>query len=200
MNTQAQGQEKKNGNTYITSLLHDTARQRASSLRWDTNMILVFYTLLVIVALTELKGANIYLVTGIALLGLLLLLIVSRVRLKKVEKKLYEEELDNYNKIIILGRQTSIAVEQEPTFKPPLSNRELEVLEWIAKGMINKQIAVTLGISSQTVKNHVSNILTKLEVNDRTSAVLQAVSNGWISIPTTGIILAERSANTSRSE
>lgn len=65
----------------------------------------------------------------------------------------------------------------------PLSDREIEVLERIAAGGSNKDIADTLGISTQTVKNHISSILRKLSLNDRTQAVLYALRRGWIETP-----------------
>ncbi len=65
----------------------------------------------------------------------------------------------------------------------PLSDREIEVLERIASGGSNKEIADTLGISTQTVKNHISSILRKLSLNDRTQAVLYALRRGWIEAP-----------------
>lgn len=62
----------------------------------------------------------------------------------------------------------------------PLSNREIEVLEQIARGNSNKEIARALKISDQTVKNHITSILRKLAVNDRTQAVVYAIRHGWI--------------------
>ncbi len=67
----------------------------------------------------------------------------------------------------------------------PLSDREIEVLERIASGGSNREIADSLGISTQTVKNHISSILRKLSLNDRTQAVLMALRRGWIEAPTT---------------
>ena len=64
----------------------------------------------------------------------------------------------------------------------PLSQRELEVLRQVAQGHINKEIAHLLGISEQTVKNHITSILRKLDVNDRTQAVLFGIRHGWISL------------------
>jgi len=55
-----------------------------------------------------------------------------------------------------------------------LTPRELEVLELIAQGLINKEIAKRLFISEKTVKNHVSNIFKKLNVSDRTQAAIYA--------------------------
>ncbi|GAB4128395.1 MAG: response regulator transcription factor [Fimbriimonadaceae bacterium] len=56
-----------------------------------------------------------------------------------------------------------------------LSDRETEILELIAKGMRNKEIALHLSIAEKTVKNHVSNILKALQVNSRTEAAMKAV-------------------------
>ena len=65
----------------------------------------------------------------------------------------------------------------------PLSDREIEVLDKIAGGSSNKEIADSLGISTQTVKNHISSILRKLSLNDRTQAVIYALRRGWIDTP-----------------
>lgn len=59
-----------------------------------------------------------------------------------------------------------------------LTKRELEVLMEIAKGKSNKEIAADLFITEKTVKTHVSNVLSKLELADRTQAALYAVRNG----------------------
>ncbi|NLN63865.1 MAG: response regulator transcription factor [Clostridiaceae bacterium] len=61
-----------------------------------------------------------------------------------------------------------------------LSSRELEVLELIAKGLLNKEIAKTLFISEKTVKNHISNIFKKLKVSDRTQAAEYAFKNNLV--------------------
>ncbi len=61
-----------------------------------------------------------------------------------------------------------------------LSARELEVLSLIVKGLGNKQIAYQLGIAEHTVKNHVKNILGKLDVADRTQAATAAIQRGII--------------------
>lgn len=62
----------------------------------------------------------------------------------------------------------------------PLSSREIEVLELIAEGHRNKEIARDLGISVSTAKNHVYNILQKLDAKDRTQAAMLAVSRGLV--------------------
>ncbi|MGZ6317397.1 MAG: response regulator [Anaerolineales bacterium] len=64
----------------------------------------------------------------------------------------------------------------------PLSEREMEVLECVVQGLSNKEIAGLLGISHQTVKNHVTSILRKFGVEDRTQAVVYALKHGWVQL------------------
>ena len=63
----------------------------------------------------------------------------------------------------------------------PLTKRETEILTYVAEGNSNKEIARILAISEQTIKNHVSAILRKLNANDRAHAVTLALHGGWIS-------------------
>ncbi len=62
----------------------------------------------------------------------------------------------------------------------PLSERELEILSWLARGASNKEISAALFITEGTVKNHVTNILGKLGVSDRTQAALRARDLGLV--------------------
>ena len=64
----------------------------------------------------------------------------------------------------------------------PLTQREIQVLSYIANGSTNKQVAHALEVSDQTIKNHVSAILRKLNANDRAHAVALAVRNRWVSV------------------
>ena len=64
----------------------------------------------------------------------------------------------------------------------PLTHREIQILSYIANGSTNKQVAHVLGISEQTIKNHVSAILRKLNANDRAHAVALAIRNQWVSV------------------
>jgi two-component system response regulator DegU len=64
----------------------------------------------------------------------------------------------------------------------PLTPRETEILQYIAQGFLNKQIAAELEISEQTIKNHVTSILRKLNANARTEAVVIAIKQGLISL------------------
>ena len=74
--------------------------------------------------------------------------------------------------------QNKFASLEEPD---PLTDRETEILRLMAGGYSNKEVANSLGVAEGTVKNHVSNILSKLGVRDRTRAVLKAFELGIIS-------------------
>lgn len=63
-----------------------------------------------------------------------------------------------------------------------MTRRECEVLQLLAYGKSNRAIGEALCISEKTVKNHVSSILQKLNVNDRTQAVVVAIKNGWVEV------------------
>ena len=67
----------------------------------------------------------------------------------------------------------------------PLSPREMEILQHITRGLSNKEIAHQLGISHQTVKNHMTSILRKLNVEDRTQAAVYALRRGWVRLQDT---------------
>jgi DNA-binding NarL/FixJ family response regulator len=67
----------------------------------------------------------------------------------------------------------------------PLSTREMEILTYITQGSSNKEIAHSLNISQQTVKNHISNLLRKVGVEDRTQAAVLALRRGWVRLEMT---------------
>ena len=84
---------------------------------------------------------------------------------------------------LIVGTSTLLfESESEPSERGPLTDRETEVLGLLSRGLANKQIAVTLGISEHTVKFHVSSIYTKLDVTNRTEAVREGLRGGWIAL------------------
>ena len=84
---------------------------------------------------------------------------------------------DLVERILDTVRDTILA-DREPT--NPLTNRELEILALVAGGLRNKAIAETLGVSEQTVKNHLSSVLHKFGVRRRAQAVSYAVRHGWL--------------------
>jgi DNA-binding NarL/FixJ family response regulator len=87
------------------------------------------------------------------------------------------------NRVLKSFRELTVEEEETNNTKDmysPLSSREVEILDYIARGNSNKEIAKSLKISDQTVKNHITSILKKLSVNDRTAAFLHALRHGWI--------------------
>ena len=77
--------------------------------------------------------------------------------------------------------EKNVPQDEEHTIEK-LSKRETQVLELLAQGMSNRELAEELYISEKTVKNHVSNILKKLSVNDRTQAVILGLKRGLVKL------------------
>jgi DNA-binding NarL/FixJ family response regulator len=101
-------------------------------------------------------------------------------------KVLTRRELDDWLESRMEGARRSYSEPGSPFH--PLSDREMEVLSCVVRGMSNKEIARLLGISHQTVKNHVTSILRKFGVEDRTQAVVYALKRGWVKLQDTDII------------
>jgi len=66
------------------------------------------------------------------------------------------------------------------SFMSPLTPKEMEVLQYMAQGFLNKQIADKLDVTEQTIKNHITSILRKLNANARTQAVVIAIKKGLV--------------------
>jgi len=107
------------------------------------------------------------------------------------------DESDIAQKIRRLFNKLSPPNESAATDVTPLSPRQTQILNQIAKGHPNKLIARHLGISEQTVKNHVTSIMDKLDANDRTHAVVLAMLNGWLKIESVSEVRAEPEPATS---
>jgi DNA-binding NarL/FixJ family response regulator len=88
--------------------------------------------------------------------------------------KIAEHVLKQFQAIVSMGKTME-------AIAAPLTFRETQVLNYVAEGKSNKQIARNLEISEQTIKNHVSSILRKLNANDRAHAVALAIRSGRIS-------------------
>lgn len=85
-------------------------------------------------------------------------------------------------KVLNQFRELATLDESHDAVFSPLTPREVEILDCVARGNSNKEIARLLSISDQTVKNHITSILRKLAVNDRTQAVIFALRHGWIKL------------------
>ena len=85
-------------------------------------------------------------------------------------------------KVLELFHDLSLLGKDVETLITPLSPRETEILRYIAEGNSNKRIAYALGIGEQTIKNHITSIMRKLNANDRTHAVVLAIRRGWLNV------------------
>jgi DNA-binding NarL/FixJ family response regulator len=83
-------------------------------------------------------------------------------------------------KVLQQVRATAVSPEIESAVRTELSQRELDVLKLIANGSDNAMIAAQLHISPKTVKNHISNILMKLQIENRIQAAVYAVRSGIV--------------------
>ena len=83
-------------------------------------------------------------------------------------------------KVLQHVRATTAAPEAAATIRAELSDREIQVLKLIANGQDNGMIAGELHISPKTVKNHISNILMKLQIENRIQAAVYAVRSGIV--------------------
>jgi len=85
-------------------------------------------------------------------------------------------------KVLQLFHDLALMGKDIETLMTPLSPRETEILRYIAEGNSNKRIAYALGIGEQTIKNHITSIMRKLNANDRTHAVVLAIRRGWLNV------------------
>jgi DNA-binding NarL/FixJ family response regulator len=100
------------------------------------------------------------------------------------EQRMDERELHNWVNENVEAITGSYTIDPNEHFVP-LSPREMEILQFVTNGLSNKEIATKLGISQQTVKNHMTSILKKLNVQDRTQAAVTALRHGWVRIQDT---------------
>ncbi|MCM3443771.1 response regulator [Metabacillus halosaccharovorans] len=93
--------------------------------------------------------------------------------------------VNEFRRLAAANGQAATMQPLQPEIRRPLhilTRRECEVLQMLADGKSNRGIGEALFISEKTVKNHVSNILQKMNVNDRTQAVVVAIKNGWVEV------------------
>lgn len=158
----------------IERLAAKRARLRAKTAGWDFTMAIAAYAILTAVIILRLEGFGTEIVAPIAVLGLAMILFIHKRRGGQLFERYYAEEL-------LELQEHSHGEKSEALIPSPLTPRETEIIDYVALGYLNKQIAGKLGISEQTIKNHMSSILRKLDANDRTQAVVMAMRYGWIS-------------------
>ncbi|MDV2582836.1 response regulator transcription factor [Alkalibacillus haloalkaliphilus] len=100
-----------------------------------------------------------------------------------IHPKVTHRLINEYRRLSNVGGESQDAAFEYIEYRKPLhllTRRECEVLQLMTDGRSNRGISEDLYISEKTVKNHVSNILQKMNVNDRTQAVVTAIKNGWV--------------------
>ncbi len=99
-------------------------------------------------------------------------------------ERMDERQLEEWVQSSVAAMSGPYIVDADEHFIP-LSHREMEILQFVTDGLSNKEIAVKLNISQQTVKNHMTSILKKLHVEDRTQAAVNAIRRGWVRLSNT---------------
>ena len=148
------------------------ARQMANATRWQLNVVVFLFAILIVIMVLLSQGIGISVVALVAISGLATVWFIGWKRARQLYQRFYSEELSN------LEQKSE---KKASAFIAPLTPRELETLNYVAQGYANKQIALELGISEDTIKTHVARILTKLNANDRTEAAVIAIKKGLIS-------------------
>ncbi|MFB7138108.1 response regulator [Gottfriedia sp. NPDC056225] len=96
-------------------------------------------------------------------------------------RKIHDGEKQFHSKVttqLVSALTGKSEIKQEQSFQDKLTKREMDVLKEITRGKSNKEIAASLYITEKTVKTHVSNILAKTQLQDRTQLALYAIRNG----------------------
>jgi DNA-binding CsgD family transcriptional regulator len=169
-------------NIIIKELFYKRVVSEVSSHRWTIYTLIITCLMLIETIVVALSVSNDLIVALVAAFGLFVIWGFIQLQVKKLEKELIADEMNNYTKLLSFqsnNQEYTGSISSTP-INLALSERELQVLQCIASGSSNKQIAISLNISQQTVKNHLKHIFTKMEVKDRTSAALLAIRNGWI--------------------
>ena len=176
--------EVKSGNREIAAMLRRRARQTAKSLTWNTNGLILAFFALASTVIAALNSEYLVLVALVALAGLAILWAYSAWRARRVETESFEEETRIVAAMLSGQHQDDDGAIDDRALltsaRSTLSGREVQVLQEAARGKSNKEIATALDITQQTVKNHFSHVFRKLNVTDRTMAVMIARENGWL--------------------
>ncbi|WP_430510737.1 response regulator transcription factor [Gottfriedia solisilvae] len=164
---------------YIAQVRNDEMKEKASSLlkKDNTTRILFLKESFKIEEIEELIDLG---VKGILLTELdEIQLIDAVIQLQK--GNIYIDHV-YMNELIYRERELVRSSNNSFVLKEILTNKEFEAFLLLSEGLSNIEISKRMGISDKTVKNHISNILDKLEVKDRLAAVVKALKNNWIKI------------------
>ncbi len=157
----------------IEFLATQIARSRANVAQWSLNILIFLFALLIVVIILTSLGIETSIVAMVAILGLATGWFAGWRRGRQLHQRFYAEELSS------LQQKPS---KEAVALVAQLTSREIQVLNYAARGYANKRIAFELGISENTVKHFIGRVLTKLNANDRTEAVAIAIKHDLISI------------------
>ena len=149
------------------------ARSQANIAKWGLNIAVFLFAILIIIIVLVSMGIQTNIVALVAILGLCTVWLMGWRRGRQLYQRFYTEELT------ALQQKPSVAAAD---LLAQLTPREIQILNHMAQGYANKQIALELNISTNTVKVVVSRILDKLSAKDRTEAVVIAIKQGLVSI------------------
>jgi len=176
--------KKLEGNKEIAGALRRRAAQTARSLRWNGTSLMLACLGLVSTILMALSSARLEIVVGVAAAGLATVWACSEWHVRRLESEAFDEEMSVVTWMLSghAHRPETVSMNeaQQSLRGTVLSCREIEALHEAALGKSNKEIAMALGITERTVKNHLCHAFKKLDVSDRTAAVLVAVASGSI--------------------
>jgi DNA-binding CsgD family transcriptional regulator len=165
------------------------AKGQVSSGVWNLQSVIFSYAIAIAAMIMAFMDVRLEIVAASSLAGLTVILIWGRIRYKKLYKRLYQYEIhllrelayeEKFNSLEVLSTQV---IEKTAVVQPvlsPLTPRQRQIVIHIAAGDSNKQIAAQLNLSERTIKNQLGHIFRKLDVENRTQAVLVSIQNGWI--------------------
>ncbi|MDP2731127.1 MAG: response regulator transcription factor [Dehalococcoidales bacterium] len=162
---------KNSGQPEAEVVASQRAKTRASATRWQFNVVVFLFAVLFVIMVLLSLGVGINVISSVAFFGLVIAWVMGWRQEKQLYQRFYTEELSNLE-------QTPGKVFSVPA--SPLTPRELETLKYVAQGYTNREIALKLVVSEDTIKTHVARILTKLNVSDRTRAAVVATRKGLI--------------------
>jgi len=168
-----EAEDTKQPSPKIELLAMQMARSKANTAKWSFNIAVFLFGILIIIIILISQGIGTNIVATLAILALAAVWLMGWRRGRQLYQSFYAEELSSLQQKP--GKEAA-------ALEVYLTPREIQVLNYAAQGYINKRIAFELGISENTVKNFVSSVLTKLNANDRTEAVVIAIKHGLISV------------------
>ncbi len=157
----------------VERLATQIARNKADVAKWSLNLVIFLFAILAAIIILTGQGFGIGVVAPLAILGLAVAWLVGWRKGRQLYHYFYVQELSDLRE-----KPGKVAAASEVL----ISSREKQILTCVAQGQANKRIAAELGISEQTVKNHVTSVLRRLHAKDRTEAVVIAIKQNLISI------------------